>query len=120
MTTLHIRTDAKLKREVKKILAALGLDLSAAVTMFLREVVRCKGLPLPLATIHGFTAVQEEMILRAVENAKKRGKQKAAVGATRRRRPDGRKASFRRRTFRVAGGTPSQSTIKRRIRGRSV
>jgi addiction module RelB/DinJ family antitoxin len=83
VTTLHIRTEAKLKREVKKILAALGLDLSTAVNMFLREIVRCKGLPLPLAALHGFTPEQEEAIMRVVANAKRRHRQRRAAAVVR-------------------------------------
>jgi DNA-damage-inducible protein J len=45
MTTLSIRIEEKTKREAKKTLEALGLDLSSAVNMFLNQVVIDQGIP---------------------------------------------------------------------------
>ncbi len=45
MTTLSIRIEEKTKREARKTLAALGLDLSSAVNMFLNQVVIEQGIP---------------------------------------------------------------------------
>lgn len=45
MTTINIRVDEKLKKEAKKTFAALGLDTSSAIKMFLAQSVREKGLP---------------------------------------------------------------------------
>ncbi len=47
-TTLSIRIDEKTKREARKTLKALGLDLSSAVNMFLNQVVIQQGVPLTL------------------------------------------------------------------------
>ena len=47
-TTLSIRIDEKTKREARKTLEALGLDLSSAVNMFLNQVVIQQGVPLTL------------------------------------------------------------------------
>ncbi|MBI1934535.1 type II toxin-antitoxin system RelB/DinJ family antitoxin, partial [Candidatus Peregrinibacteria bacterium] len=33
MTTIHVRTDEKIKRDAQRILMSLGLDLSTAVNM---------------------------------------------------------------------------------------
>ena len=45
MTTLSIRIEEKTKKEAKKTLKALGLDLSSAVNMFLNQVVIEQGIP---------------------------------------------------------------------------
>lgn len=45
MSTLSIRIEEKTKREATKTLAALGLDMSSAVKMFLNQVVIEQGIP---------------------------------------------------------------------------
>ncbi len=45
MTTLSIRIEEKTKKEAAKTLAALGLDMSSAVKMFLNQVVIEQGIP---------------------------------------------------------------------------
>jgi DNA-damage-inducible protein J len=45
MTTLNIRIDEQLKKKSSKTLAALGLDMSSAVKLFLNQVVTEQGLP---------------------------------------------------------------------------
>ena len=43
--TISISVDAELKTKAGKILNDLGLDLETAMTMFLRSIVRCGGMP---------------------------------------------------------------------------
>lgn len=45
MTTLNVRVDEKVKARAAKTLASIGLDMSAAVNMFLRQVIHDKGMP---------------------------------------------------------------------------
>lgn len=45
MTTLNVRVDEKLKKEASELFADLGLDMSTAVNMFLRQAVIKDGLP---------------------------------------------------------------------------
>ena len=45
MTTLNIRIEERVKKEATKTLAALGLDMSSAVKMFLNQVVIEQGIP---------------------------------------------------------------------------
>jgi len=45
MATLSIRIEEKTKKEARKTLEALGLDLSSAVNMFLSQVVIEQGIP---------------------------------------------------------------------------
>ena len=44
-TNLNIRTDSEIKAAADKIFAALGLDMSTAVNIFLRQAIRQGGLP---------------------------------------------------------------------------
>ena len=45
MATLSIRIEEKTKKEARKVLAGVGLDLSSAVKMFLHQVVIEQGIP---------------------------------------------------------------------------
>jgi DNA-damage-inducible protein J len=48
-TSINIRTDEKLKKQFDTICSELGLNLSTAVNIFMRTVVRQKRIPFPLA-----------------------------------------------------------------------
>ncbi len=76
-STIQIRVDAKTKREAKKTLGELGLDMSTAVKLFLRNVVITQSLPLDLRTENGFTIRQELEMVREAKKAKKSGKRYA-------------------------------------------
>ena len=45
MTQINVRVEEKTKRAASKTLADIGLDMSSAVNMFLKQVVVEKGLP---------------------------------------------------------------------------
>ncbi len=44
-TNLNIRTDKDVKMQAEKIFAALGLNMSTAVNIFLRQAIRENGIP---------------------------------------------------------------------------
>ena len=44
-TNLNIRTDKYVKEQADKIFAELGLNMTTAINMFLRTVIRVKGIP---------------------------------------------------------------------------
>ena len=44
-TNLNIRTDADIKASAEKIFASLGLNMSTAINIFLRQAIRYGGLP---------------------------------------------------------------------------
>ena len=44
-TNLNIRIDEELKKQSEEIFNELGLTMSAALTVFLRQTVRSKGIP---------------------------------------------------------------------------
>jgi len=48
MTTIQIRIDGEEKKNAQKILKNLGLDMSSAIKIFLKTVIREKGIPFPL------------------------------------------------------------------------
>lgn len=44
-TKVSFRTDSETKAEAMSLFADLGLDLSTAINMFLRQSIACNGLP---------------------------------------------------------------------------
>jgi addiction module antitoxin, RelB/DinJ family len=44
-TNLNVRVDAELKKSAEKIFNELGLNMSTALTVFLRQTVRYNGIP---------------------------------------------------------------------------
>lgn len=51
--TTTMRLDPKLKDEAMRILEPLGLNMTSAVTIFLKTVVREKGLPFEMSLVEG-------------------------------------------------------------------
>jgi len=43
--TLNVRTDPELKDQAQKIFESIGLDLSTAINLFLKQTVRANNLP---------------------------------------------------------------------------
>ena len=70
MTTIQIRIDERTKRDSAKILEAVGLDLSAAIKVYLKQIVISKGIPFPIVTSNGLTVQEEAEILKASKEAK--------------------------------------------------
>lgn len=48
MATINVRIDENLKKESESIFKELGLGMTAAMTIFLKAVVRHNGIPFPL------------------------------------------------------------------------
>lgn len=48
MAKLNIRIEDAVKRQAESVLSDLGLNMTSAVTVFLRQVIRCNGIPFPL------------------------------------------------------------------------
>lgn len=44
-STICVQVESELKEEAEKILDQLGISISDAVGMFIRQVVLCRGLP---------------------------------------------------------------------------
>ena len=79
--TIQIRIDKKTKDEARKTLDELGLDMSSAVKLFLRNVTITKSIPLDLRTENGFTIAQEQALIKETEQAKQSGNRFASVDA---------------------------------------
>ena len=71
MSNIQIRIDEREKKEVKKILDRVGLDMSSAIKLFLRQTKLRKGLPFLLLTENGLTLEEENVILEAGAEARK-------------------------------------------------
>lgn len=71
MATIQVRVPEKNKKNVEKILASLGLDVSTAVRMFLVRIELDQGLPFPVSkklTVNGFTPEFEAEVLEAAKD----------------------------------------------------
>ena len=73
-TTIQVRIDAKTKRESKRILDLIGLDMSSAIKIMLRNIIITKSFPFELRTENGFTVAQEMEMLADLADAHKNAK----------------------------------------------
>ena len=71
MTTIQVRIDEKTKNSAKKILDDVGMDMSSAIKVYLKQIVIYQGLPFKLLTKNGLTVQEENQILKATEEAEK-------------------------------------------------
>jgi DNA-damage-inducible protein J len=60
MANINIRLEDSLKENVENIFSELGLSLSAATTMFYRQVVRYGGIPFELRVRDPFYSAENE------------------------------------------------------------
>jgi len=70
MTTIQVRIDEQTKRSSTKILSDLGLDISGAIKVYLKQIIATKGIPFPLLTHNGLTTAQEREIVAASKEAR--------------------------------------------------
>lgn len=49
VTTVTFRTDRTIKDEAKKLYSSLGMDLSTAINVFLRQSIRDNGIPFKIS-----------------------------------------------------------------------
>ncbi len=47
-TTLNLRIDSSLKKDAEKVVDELGITMSAAINLYLKMIVRTKGIPFDL------------------------------------------------------------------------
>ena len=50
VTNINIRVDSEIKKQAQEVFASLGLDMTTAINMFLRESIRQQGIPFPITT----------------------------------------------------------------------
>ena len=63
MHTIQIRIDKKTKQDAKRVLDRLGLDMSSAVKIYLRQITTTNGIPFSLMTKNGFRASDEQRLI---------------------------------------------------------
>ncbi len=71
MSNIQIRIKEKDKNAAKIIFDKLGLDMSSAIKLFLKQTTLRKGLPFLLTTENGLTLDEEAKIIKASFEAKK-------------------------------------------------
>lgn len=71
MANIQIRINEKEKREAKKIFEKVGLDMSSAIKLFIRQTTLRKGIPFLLTTENGLSLEEEDSIIRAAKEASK-------------------------------------------------
>ena len=49
-TNINIRVDGDVKSEAQEIFASLGLDMTTAINIFLRQAIQRRGIPFALVT----------------------------------------------------------------------
>ena len=49
LTGIRARTDTEIKKQAEELFSELGLNMTTAVNMFLRQVVRNQAIPLELS-----------------------------------------------------------------------
>ncbi len=69
MSQIQIRIDEATKKSAKKVLASLGLDMSSAIKVYLKQIVIHEGIPFKLVTENGITPEEEKAILKASKEA---------------------------------------------------
>ncbi|MDR2713425.1 MAG: type II toxin-antitoxin system RelB/DinJ family antitoxin [Clostridiales bacterium] len=53
---INVRTDAAIKAQAQKIFESIGLDLSTAVNLFLRQTVKANNLPFVVGMPYAYPA----------------------------------------------------------------
>ena len=78
-TTLQTRIDGKLKRDAKKALESMGLDLSSGIKLFLTQVVRTQSIPFEMFTADNLPEKVKKQMIREAKYALKHGKRYASA-----------------------------------------
>ena len=65
-STITVRVEDKLKKEAGNVFREIGMDMSTAITIYLKQVVRTNGIPFPVSA-----EVPNAMTLKAIQEAEK-------------------------------------------------
>ena len=69
--TIQLRVEAKTKKQAGEIIKKLGLDLSTAIKLYLKQIIINKGIPFQLRTENGYTSEFEETLLKDESNTRR-------------------------------------------------
>ncbi len=73
-STIQIRVDEKTKQDAVRTFREMGLDMSSAVKLFLKNVIITESIPFEVRTKNGFTRLQEKKMIAETEGAMRKGK----------------------------------------------
>ena len=62
-TNLNVRVDENLKKEAETLFADLGLNLSSAITVFLKSAVEYRGIPFEIKKTNRKVELSDEVLL---------------------------------------------------------
>ena len=65
-STITVRVEDKLKKEAGDVFREVGMDMSTAITIYLKQVVRTNGIPFPVTA-----EVPNALTLKAIQEAEK-------------------------------------------------
>lgn len=67
MANINMRIDDNLKRDAELLFDELGLNMTTATTIFLKQCVRCRGIPFELSADPFFSSVNQSHLLSAAK-----------------------------------------------------
>ncbi|MCR4798007.1 MAG: type II toxin-antitoxin system RelB/DinJ family antitoxin [Lachnospiraceae bacterium] len=65
-STITVRVDERVKKEAGSIFKEVGMDMSTAINVFLKQVIRSNGIPFPVSA-----KIPNEVTLKAIRDAEK-------------------------------------------------
>ena len=65
-STITVRVEDKLKKEAGDVFKEVGMDMSTAITIYLKQVVRTNGIPFPVTA-----EMPNALTLKAIDEAEK-------------------------------------------------
>lgn len=67
-STITIRVDENIKKEAASIFKEVGMDMSTAINIYLKQVIRSNGIPFPISA-----DIPNAVTLNAIKEAEKGG-----------------------------------------------
>lgn len=65
-STITVRVEDELKKEANDVFREVGMDMSTAITIYLKQVVRSNGIPFPVSA-----EMPNALTLKAIKEAEK-------------------------------------------------
>jgi DNA-damage-inducible protein J len=62
---VNAKVDPQVKESARRVLDSVGLDMSTAINMFLRQVIRCEGIPFEITSRTPAPAYDRSRVYRA-------------------------------------------------------
>lgn len=69
-TQIQVRIDTKTKREAKKVLEEIGMDVSTAVNILFKQIARSGFFPIDLRDINGFRPNRARELRESIDEAR--------------------------------------------------